>query len=820
MPLNKLRPIPLFIACCIMLATTVCYAITETDGWGMVDGILRQIQPPSFPDCDFPVTDYGAKGDNHTDCTTAFAKAIHACNAVGGGRIVVPMGTFLTGAIHLESNVNLHLEKGAVISFSTDANAYLPLVYTRFEGTECMNYSPLVYAYGQTNLAITGEGTFEGNANKTNWWKWKSTQKSDITALRKMDDDNVPVEKRRFGSGHYLRPNMIQPYRCRNILIEGVTIKNSPMWHIHPVLSENVTVRGVTVVGLGPNNDGCNPECCRNVLIEKCRFDNGDDCIAIKSGRNNDGRRVNVPSENIIIRDCAMKDGHGGVVIGSEVSGSVSNVFAEDCTMDSPNLERGLRIKTNAARGGTIENIFMRNVVMRQVKEAALKINFYYGEADKGSFPPKVRNVFMTNVHCYKSRYPWHIRGFENNKIQHVVLKNCSFENTKKKGVSEGIEDFQVIPKAPPSIHGDWAEQMARTVMERNADLKSLDFASHLKWSYTYGLVLNAMWPVWEKSRDPDILAYIKSYYDALINEDGSIKTYDPSKYNIDMIIAGRALMLLYDQTGKEKYNKAVMTLRNQMKDQPRTSEGGFWHKKRYPHQMWLDGLYMGSPFLAQFAKRFDEPALFDDVASQIILMHKYARDPKTGLLYHGWDESLQQKWANPDTGCSSNFWGRAMGWYSMAIVDVLDNLPADHPVRPTIIGILDHMFTALAQVQDPETGLWYQVLDQGNRDDNYLEATASSMFVYSMAKAVRKGYVDSKFFGVACKGYQGLLDHLVTVDEKGWINIRQCCSVAGLGGNPYRDGSLEYYLGEPVRDNDPKAIGPFILAALEFERN
>lgn len=793
--------------------------MTEQEGWQMLPDILENIQPPVFPDRDFKVTDYGAKGNGDTNCTDAFQKAIAACNAAGGGRVVVPEGIYLTGAIHLKSNVNLYLAKDAVISFFTTPEDYLPVVYTRFEGTECMNYSPLVYAYEQENIALTGEGTLDGNGSITNWWRWKWTQKPDVTALCAQGDSQVPVKDRVFGAGHKLRPNMIQPYRCKNILIEGVTIKNSPMWHIHPVLSQNITVKNVTVVGHGPNNDGCDPESCQNVLIEGCFFDTGDDCIAIKSGRNTDGRRVNVPSENLVVRDCTMKDGHGGVVIGSEISGSARNVFVEDCLMDSPNLERGLRIKTNSVRGGVVENVFMRNVTMPQVKEAALRINYFYQEGDKGDFPPTVRNVFMTNVHSFKSKYPWLIQGYEHNPIQNVVLTDCLFENTEKEGVAEGIENFVVNPKQPRSIADDWAEKMAATILQRNPDHWSLDFSSRPKWSYTYGLVFKALWDVWEKTKDPQILAYIESYYDTLINDEGQIQTYDIAQYNIDMIKPGSALINLYELTKKEKYKTAIMTLREQMKNHPRTREGGFWHKKRYPSQMWLDGLYMGTPFLARYAKDFDEPALFDDVANQIILMEKHARDPQTGLLYHAWDESRQQKWADPQTGHSPHFWGRAMGWYVMAVVDVLDDFPKDHPERPALIAILNRTLTALTKVQDPKTGLWYQVLDQPTRKGNYREATASCMFVYAMAKAVRKGYVDESFLNAACEGYQGILDDLVTVDDNGWININQCCSVAGLGGDPYRDGSYEYYISEKIRSNDPKAIGPFILAALEFER-
>lgn len=445
----KFRPkllVYVFFSTIISLNALLHAMVTEEQGWAMVPGILESVRPPVFPDKDFLVKDYGGKGDGKTDCSQAFKKAIAACNTSGGGRVIVPEGVYLTGAIHLKSNVNLHLEEGAIISFFTNIDDYLPVVYTRFEGIECMNFSPLVYAFEQNNIAITGKGTLDGNANIYNWWRWKWTQKPDVTALCKQGDEGVAVEKRQFGEGHKLRPSMIQPYRCKNILIEGVTIKNSPMWHIHPVLSENITVRDVTVVGHGPNNDGCNPESCKNVLIERCYFNTGDDCIAIKSGRNNDGRRVNVASENIIVRNCMMKDGHGGVVIGSEISGSARNIFAEDCIMDSPNLDRGLRIKTNSVRGGVVENVFMRNVTIKQVKEAALKINYHYQEGDNGDFPPKVRNVFMTNVHSQKSKYPWLIRGYDHNPIENVVLKNCVFENTKEAGVTEGIVGFVVIP--------------------------------------------------------------------------------------------------------------------------------------------------------------------------------------------------------------------------------------------------------------------------------------------------------------------------------------------------------------------------------------
>ena len=424
------------------LSLLVIPAGQASAGWEQVSEILSRIKAPQFPNRNFNVTDYGAVADNEKDCTDAFKRAISAAHLAGGGRVVVPPGSFMTGPIHLKSNVNLYVSDGAIINFLLDPGKYMPAVYSRFEGTECMNYSPLVYAYEQENIAITGKGILNGRAGDENWWRWKKTQSSDVNALRNQGETGEPVRQRIFGIGKQLRPNMIQPYKCKNILIEGVTIKNSPMWHIHPVLSTNITVRNVKVVGHGPNNDGCNPESCKDVLIEGCYFDTGDDCIAIKSGRNNDGRRVNVPSENIVIRNCQMKDGHGGVVIGSEMTGGARNIFAENCTMDSPNLDRALRIKTNSVRGGTVENVYMRNIKIGQVAEAVLKINFNYGEGDTGKFTPTVRNINMENVTSGKSKYGLSISGYERSPITGIQLKNCIFDNVQKSNILVGVKDL------------------------------------------------------------------------------------------------------------------------------------------------------------------------------------------------------------------------------------------------------------------------------------------------------------------------------------------------------------------------------------------
>jgi polygalacturonase len=411
-----------------------------TPEWKMVPEILSRIVAPKFAKQEFLITQFGAKADGQTDCSDAIAKAIAACAKKGGGCVVVPAGEFLTGPIHLKSNVELHLAAtNSVLKFSTDPKKYLPAVATRFEGMECYNYSPLIYAYGQQNVAVTGEGTLDGQADETTWLKWKGgkgtgdgTQKAARSRLDKMNNDGVPVSQRVFGEGDFLRPPFVEFNLCRNVLIEGVHIRRSPMWELHPLLCTNVIVRGVDIMSHGANNDGCDPESCCDVLIEKCIFDTGDDCIAIKSGRNADGRRVGVPSQNIIVRDCTMRDGHGGTTIGSEISGSCSNVFVENCEMSSPDLTCALRLKSNAMRGGVLQNIFMRNVNVGLVKDSVLQIDFLYEEGAKGEQKPVAKNVVMENIKVAQTPRVLNVRGFPAATIRDVRIYNSSFKKIKK----------------------------------------------------------------------------------------------------------------------------------------------------------------------------------------------------------------------------------------------------------------------------------------------------------------------------------------------------------------------------------------------------
>lgn len=409
-----------------------------TDPWQTIyPSILARIKPPRFPNRTFR---FNAKADGRTDCTAAFRSVINQCSKSGGGKVIVPPGTYLTGAIHLKSNVNLEISEGATIKFSQNPTDYLPVVFSRWEGVELFNYSPFIYAFEQQNIAITGKGTLDGQSDNEHWWPWKQ-QRTDRGALFKMAEDGVPVRDRIFGEGHYLRPQFIQPYRCQNVLIDGVTILNSPMWEIHPVLCRNVIVQNVKINSHGPNNDGCDPESCSDVLIKDCDFDTGDDCIAIKSGRNADGRRLKTPTENIIVQGCRMKDGHGGITVGSEISGGVRNLFAENCRLDSQNLDHALRVKNNAMRGGLLESLHFRNLEVGQVAHAVITIDFNYEEGAKGGFVPVVRDYTVDNLRSARSKHALDVQGLSGAPIVDLHLKNCTFDNVAEGNIVKNVKD-------------------------------------------------------------------------------------------------------------------------------------------------------------------------------------------------------------------------------------------------------------------------------------------------------------------------------------------------------------------------------------------
>lgn len=373
-----------------------------------------------------------------------------------------------------------------------------------------------------------------------------------------------------------------------------------------------------------------------------------------------------------------------------------------------------------------------------------------------------------------------------------------------------------VVSSAAAQPISEKAAATAMTALWRDAAKKESGYPA--KWTYDHGLVLKGIERVWIKTKDKRYFDFIQRSMDHFVADDGTIRTYSLDEYNIDNILPGRNLLFLYKATRQDKYRKAAALLRQQLKTHPRTSDGGFWHKKIYPSQMWLDGLYMGEPFYAEYAATFGEEAAFDDIAKQFILMERHSRDDNTGLLYHGWDESRQQRWANPATGRSPNFWARAMGWYAMALVDTLDHFPQKHPKRRELIAILNRLARAVAEYQEPPSGLWYQILDKPFEKGNYRESSAACMFVYALAKGVRAGHLPDSYLRVALNGYRGIVRDFLKADANGQLNLEGTVNVGGLGGNPYRDGSYEYYLSEKVVTNDPKGIGALLLAATEME--
>lgn len=825
------------------------------DNWN--DKLYRQIEQnisePVFPDKEFVITKYGASVKNSAlKNQKAINKAIVECSKAGGGKVVVPEGKFNTGPVVLKSNVNLVVSKGATLLFSTDKKLF-PIVLTRWEGMDCLNYQPCIYAYGEENVAITGEGTIDGNGSNETWWKmcgkdkfgWtpelEESQKIGRPLLFEYSEAGKPFEERNMKDTG-LRPQLVNIYKCNNVAIKDVTLLRSPFWVIHPLLCKNVTVKGVKIWNEGPNGDGCDPESCEDVLIEGCVFHTGDDCIAIKSGRNADGRIWNLPSKNIIVRDCIMEDGHGGVVVGSEITGGCQNVFVENCKMDSPDLDRVLRIKTNTCRGGVIENIYMRNVEVGQCREAVMRINLNYepNEPAKRGFIPTVRNVYMSNVTCRKSKYGILINGLDDaDNIYNINVENCNFtgvesEPVKRTGKSYDLKfenlfvnDNLVLLQKPYANYSEW---MTHSEMSRVAEPYMLDFAKKPRWSYTSGTEMGAMLDTYLAYKDESILDYLKKYPERMINEKGEATGYKYEDFNLDNVRPGKFLLELYKLDSKPNVLVTLKKLFKQLEKQPRTKEGVYWHKAIYANQVWLDGIFMGLPYYTAAAPMLKgekkAKKYYDDAVEQIIKTDKRTFDEPTGLWKHAWDETHTMFWADSISGKSKHSWARAMGWYTMAMVEVLDNLPEDYSRRQEVIDVFQKAMAALVRYQDKKTGVWYDVLDVKD-ERNYLESTASCMFAYCLLKGARKGYLDESYRKAGVKAYNGILKQFIRVNADKTISLTRCCEVSGLGPGPgpyvkepnyRRDGSFDYYMSEPIRDNDGKGVGPFIWASLEME--
>ena len=862
----------------LLLLCLLIPSVAQAKAWDEEEykRIEQRIKAPSFPQKDFLITKYGAKTTNTAAKNQkAINKAIAACSKKGGGRVIVPAGTFLTGAITMLSHVNLVVEKDAVLKFAFEPDLY-PIVPTRWEGIDCLNLSPCIYAYKQTDIAVTGEGTIDGSGANDTWWPWNghprfgfkegmiSQRGGSRARLLKYAEDGVPMDQRIFTKEDALRPQLINFYLCENILMENLTLLNSPFWVIHPLLSKNITVRGMKIINDGPNGDGCDPESCDGVLIENCYFNTGDDCIAIKSGRNNDGRLWDKPSENIIIRNCEMKNGHGGVVIGSEISGGCRNVYAENNVMDSPELERVVRIKTNTCRGGVIENINARNIKVGVCKESVLKINLDYEpkEVCCRGFVPTVRNINIENITCEKSKYGVQIIALDSVcNVYDINVKNCHFNGVKDGNFSSGltrdvrfdnlfINGSLVLQQMPYQHYSEW---LTYSEMKRVPESYLLDFSKKPKWSYVMGIELEGMLDTYLRYGGDDILKYCKMYTDKMIAENGDITGYNILDYNLDNIRTGHFVTRMYQNWPEAKNLLAMQTMMKQLQDQPRTiADKVFWHKAIYAYQVWLDGIFMGLPFRVLTAPIMEKTqkarknrkapttqSIYDDAVNQLNITYQRTLDPKTGLNRHAYDETRKTFWADKETGLSQHCWGRAQGWFTMALIEVLDALPEDYTRRGEVIDLLKKDFDAILKWQDKKSGLWYQVMDSPKREGNYLESTCSAMFTYALLKAYRKGYVDSQYRDAGIKAYKGMIKNFIKVHADKTISLTQCCSVAGLGPaatpeveaamkqinpkgqvkeNKKRDGSYEYYLSEPIRDNDAKGVGPFLWASLEME--
>lgn len=837
--------------------------IALADGWNEAEyrAIERSIEQPKIAKRTVVITKFGAK-------TTASAaqnqQAIHRAIAYlakqGGGKVVVPAGNWQTGALRLASGIELVVSKDALLQFVFDRSLY-PLVKTSWEGMMCWNYSPCIYSYGADDVVVSGEGTIDGGGSNETWWPMCGkqvfgyvkgvTKEAQVSGsrrrLQQLAEDDVPWDERRFGLGQGLRPQLINFVKGNRVRVSGVTLLHSPFWVIHPLLCKNVTVDGVKIWNEGPNGDGCDPEACENVLIQNTHFHTGDDCIAIKSGRNNDGRMWNKPSRNIIIRNCVMEDGHGGIVIGSEISGGCKNVYAEDCTMDSPHLDRVLRIKTNNCRGGRIENINMRRVKVGQCKEAVVKINLDYEPEEPcyRGFEPEVRDVNIEDVTCRKSAYGVLIVGRDSvENVSDIRLKDCVFngigrENVRITGKTRNVKFDNVMMNGSLVLASEdrpyksMAQWMTYSEMKRTPKSYLLDFASKPRWNYAVGIELEGLLDTYRVHGDDSILNYLHTYRQKMIDERGDVVGYDYNAFNLDNVRPAKFILRMQQYGARKGEKIALKTFMKQLLNQPRTREGVFWHKAIYANQVWLDGIFMGLPFYCNYAVRNCSPRkarrILDDAVNQMMQTDRRTYDEKTGLWKHAWDETHRQFWANPLTGQSRHTWARALGWYVMAMTECLDVMPDDYPRKAEVVALLQKVMKAVVQYQDKKSGVWYDVLDVES-PKNYLESTASCMFAYVLLKGSRMGWLDTDFNEAGKRAYEGILKRFIRVNKDRTISLTDCCSVSGLGPgkgpfvpagkeNYKRDGSFDYYMSEPIRDNDAKGIGPFIWASLEMER-
>lgn len=693
----------------------------------VIDEVVASIALPDIPDREFDILDFGAQSGGEQDARPAILAAIEDASAQGGGKVIVPVGVWLSnGPIVLQSRVELHLAEDARLLFSKHAEHYLPVVRTRWEGTELYGYSPLIYANDVHDVAITGPGTIDGNAD-SEFLDWHGRDKRDQLALRKMGAGGVPVAERQFGEGHFLRPSLIQFFGAERVLLSGYTARNSPFWVNHLVYTEHATVRGIRVDSHNANNDGVDVDSSRYVLIENNHFRTGDDSVVVKSGRDLDGRTIGRPSEYVVVRNNDM-GGEDGIALGSEMSGDIREVWFVDNVLRTGTA--AFRFKSNLDRGGVVEKIRVCDMQIESFDRLFWFQLNYPGELG-GNFPSLYHDIVFEDITVEKAETVLEVHAPESSPLRDVTFRNVDIGEAGTTFILENAENLvfdnlringELVAAA--NSEAPWSERMVDAMITRSPLAWEMRPNKNLKepqWAYTYGLALLATQKVHARTGNPAHLEYITTWVDSLIDENGDIRRYEITDFNIDSVNAGKLLFVLYEQTGDERYRKAMATLRRQLEWQPRTRAGGFWHKRIYPWQMWLDGLYMGPAYWAQYAAAFGEgDESFDDIAHQFELIEEKTRDPETGLLWHGWDESRLLAWADKETGLSPNFWSRSMGWYAMALVDSIEHFPADHAGRARLAAILNRLVDALIPFQH-ETGIWWQVTDQGDREGNYL---------------------------------------------------------------------------------------------------
>lgn len=821
---------------------------------------MEKVERPVIPSRTVSIKDFGGTGNGIASNTEAFAKALGHLADKGGGHLIVPEGIWLTGPITLTDNIDLHLEKNAIIIFDPDRKLY-PVIGTNFEGLDTRRCESPIHAEHARNVSITGEGVIDGsgydwravkkskmnsnqwksriatggilNEKKDYWWPDEGFRKAEATANMNVPDPSLDEEEIKS----FLRPVMVSFRYCENVLLEGCIFQNSPAWNIHPLFCRNVIIDGITVRNpeYSQNGDGIDIDACTNVILKNSSFDCGDDGICIKSGKDEDGRRHATPCQNLIIDGCTVFHGHGGFVVGSEMSGGVRNIMVSNCRFLGTDV--GLRFKSKRGRGGVVEGIWIDNIYMTDIVTDALLFDLFYGgksavealeEGVKGApeaFPvdettPAFRDIHISNVVCNGAARAMYFNGLPEMPVKGIHIRDCAIKS--RKGIEINCSEDVTIENVKVVIE-PVSGRTVRSEMARCPEPSYLDgMKGKLKWNYTTGLELKAFLDVYERYGGEDILKYVDAWYDAIIDTTGAILTYKRENFNTDHVCPARTLFRLYELTGKEKYRRAIELVRSQLDEHPRTSEGGFWHKKTYPYQMWLDGLYMAQPFYAEYTSRYEVPerrdSIYRDICNHFIVVAEHTFDPKTGLYRHAWDESRGMFWCDPGTGQSAHAWGRALGWYSMALVETLPFIPEGTEGRDELMRIFRHIFDVLPDYADPKSGMWYQVLDQPGREGNWLEATCSAMFTYSLLKGVRLGYLDSAKADYAKACWDKLLKEFVAENARGSIDLLNCCAVAGLGGKENRSGDYDYYINERKCANDPKGIGPLVWAALEIE--